>query len=78
MKLNILTGNSTEEYTISWLEINTPTENIVIQKDHAPCILELKPNENILFQLVTGKQETILIRDGFVHVSRNHITVIVP
>jgi F0F1-type ATP synthase epsilon subunit len=67
-----------EEYTISWLEIYTPRENIVIQKDHAPCILELKPNETILFQLNTGKQKTILIHSGFVHVLRDYITIIVP
>lgn len=78
MKLSIVTSSSTDEYTISWIELNTPTGNIVIQEQHAPCILELKPNEEVMFQLSTGKQKSVTIQHGFAHVSRKKITIIVP
>lgn len=78
MKLNIVTSNNTDEYKISWIELDTPTGNIVIQEQHAPCILELKSNEPILFQLSTGKQKSITIQHGFAHVLRDKITIIIP
>lgn len=78
MKLNIVTSSSTDEYTISWIELNTPTGNIVIQEQHAPCILELKSNESIMFQLSTGKQKSVMIQHGFAHVLREKITIIIP
>jgi len=78
MKLTIITSNATDEHSISWVELNTPTGNIVIQEKHAPCILELKPNEPALFQLTSGKQQTINIQHGFAHILRDRITIIIP
>ena len=78
MKLNIITSSATEEFLISWIELNTPTGTITVQKDHAPCIVELKKNEAIVFQLATGKQKSIVIQHGFAHVLREKITIIVP
>jgi F0F1-type ATP synthase epsilon subunit len=78
MKLTIITSSTREEQSISWIELNTPTGNIVIQEKHAPCILELTPNEQILFQLTTGKQKSITIQYGFAHILRDKITIIIP
>ena len=78
MKLNIVTSNDTSVYSVSWVEMNTPTGSIVIQEQHAPCILELLANEPIIFQLTTGKQKSITIEHGFAHILRDKITIIVP
>lgn len=78
MKLNIITSSAVDEFAVSWIELDTPTGTITIQKDHAPCILELKKNEPVLFQLTTGKQKSVMIQHGFAHVSREKITIIVP
>ena len=77
MILNIISPKETIHHEIVWLEINTPVGNMVIQKHHAPMIIELEPHKEIAYQLVTGKQQTIPISRGFVHVSRTEIKIIV-
>lgn len=78
MKLIIIRSSETDEHSISWIELNTPSGNIVIQEDHAPCILELKPDDSVLFQLTTGKQKSVQIKHGFAHILRDRVTIIIP
>lgn len=77
MNLNIITPHTTDSYEIVWLEISTPVGAMIIQKDHAPMIIELVPGQEISFQLLSGKQQSIGIVRGFVHVTREYIKVIV-
>lgn len=78
MKLKVITSSTETEHAISWIELNTPTGNIIVQEDHAPCILELTQNESALFQLTTGKQKSIIVPHGFAHITRKGVTIIIP
>ncbi|NBX77935.1 hypothetical protein EBQ93_01080 [bacterium] len=77
MNLNIVTPHAVDVYEVVWLEICTPVGSMVIQKDHAPMIIELVPGQEISFQLLSGKQQSIAVVRGFVHVTRDNIKIIV-
>jgi F0F1-type ATP synthase epsilon subunit len=62
---------------IVWVEINTPVGNMVIQENHAPMIVEIEPNSEILFMQQNGKQISIIVLQGFIHVTRQEIKLLV-
>ena len=77
MKLSVISPQTIQQYLIVWIEINTPVGNMVIQKDHAPMIIEIEPNSEILMMQENGKQVSVLVRQGFLHVTREEIKLLV-
>ena len=78
MKLSIIDTEKTVEHSVNWVELNTPVGNMVIQKQHAPTIIELTPNQELLFELDTGEIQSIQIKHGLVHVTRLEVKVLIP
>lgn len=76
MNLIISTPNYRSQFSVAWLEINTPTGNYVIQKGHAPAIMSLSPQKALTFRLKTGKQETLTVKFGVVKIDRESATVV--
>ncbi len=76
MKLVISTPLYHSEYSVAWLEINTPTGNYVIQQGYAPTIMILSPKKALSFRLKTGKQETVTVKFGIVTINRESATVV--
>jgi len=76
MKLILSTPLKRSEYSVAWLEINTPTGNYVIQKGHAPIILILSPGQSLTFRLKTGKKETLLVKHGVAKIDRTSATIV--
>lgn len=76
MKLILSTPLKRSEYSIAWLEINTPTGNYVIQNGHAPTILILSRKQPLTFRLKTGKKETLFVKHGVVKIDRTSATVV--
>jgi F0F1-type ATP synthase epsilon subunit len=62
---------------IVWLEINTPAGNMVIQEGHAPMVVEIEPNSELLFMQQNGKQISVFVLQGFIHVTRQDIKLLV-
>ena len=77
MKLHIISPYEIKEQTIVWLEINTPVGNMVIQNNHAPMIIELSKNTDIFFMLPSGKQSTVSVPQGFAHVTREEVKILI-
>ncbi len=77
MMLSIVTPLHTLDYEVAWLEVNTNVGNFVIQKGHAPTILVLQPQQEIIFRLKNGKEESLMAQSGVVEVTREKSTVIV-
>ena len=75
MQLIILSPLTKKTFTVDWIEVNTPTGNFVIQPEHAPTILTLSRNNEIIFQVTDGGQEKILVPAGIAHVTRNSLTL---
>lgn len=73
MKLNIITPFQKISKEVDWVEIDTKNGNFVILDNHAPTILDLQNNSNIIYGLKTGKQESHLIKRAIVHVKRDSI-----
>ena len=77
MKLSVISPHNIQHYPTVWIEINTPVGNMVIQKDHAPMIVEIQPNSEILLMQENGKQISILVRQGFIHVTRHEVKLLI-
>lgn len=76
MTLNIITPTFATEYQIAWLELTTASGSLIIHQGHAPTILAVTPYSQIIFKLKTGKQQTITVDHGIVHVNRKTIEAI--
>lgn len=77
MKLKIIDPYQVTEHTIAWIELETPVGNMVIQENHAPMVVEILPKSEILFLLNNGKQASQAIVQGFAHVTREEIKILV-
>lgn len=76
MKLTISMPHYTAQYAVTWLEINTPTGNYIIERGHAPMIISLSPQQPIIFRLKNGKQETFIVHQGIVKIDRESAKVV--
>ncbi len=77
MELIIASPDETRAFRVAWFEIETPAGNFVIQAGHAPTILTLVRNRPIIVRLKNGKQESLDMAGGVVHVTRTRATVLV-
>ena len=77
MKLSVISPHAIQSYPTVWIEINTPVGNMVIQENHAPMIVEIEPNSEILLMQENGKQLSILVTQGFIHVTREEIKLLI-
>lgn len=77
INLTIITPKKQESHVIEWIEANSSYGNLVIQKGHAPLIMTLVANKNMILLLKTGEKRTIYIeRTGFLEAHRNTVTII--
>jgi F0F1-type ATP synthase epsilon subunit len=77
MELTIITPTQQLVFTITWLELNTPSGNFVIQPERAATILTLSPQQKFTFCLENGKRESMLVRQGVAHITRNSATIVI-
>ena len=64
-------------YTIDWLEVETDQGNFVICPGHAPMILLLAANKEVIFSLTGGKQEQRVIKGGILEIDRLQATLFI-
>lgn len=76
MMLTITTPHSTTEHQIAWLELSAPSGTFTIYRGHVPTIVPLKPFSQIIFKLKTGKQQSLTVRDGIAHITRENIEIL--
>lgn len=70
MQFTILGPEEKKTFAISWLEVNTPQGNFVIQRGHVPSIFIVSPNQPLTICLNSGKQETFILPGGILEVTR--------
>ena len=78
MKLQIITTQRVIEHDISWIELNTPAGNMIIQPQHAPMIIELQPGCEMLYQKKDGSQDSVMIIQGVAHIMRHTVKILLP
>lgn len=76
MKFTIISPYDKKVYAISWIELNTPIGNFVIQPGHVPTILTLSEGEKITFGLANGKRESLTVKQGVAHITRDSATIL--
>jgi F0F1-type ATP synthase epsilon subunit len=76
MKLSIISPFSKKIVDIAWIELNTQAGNFVIQPGHVPIILTLTPGKEITFCLTNGKQESFIISQGIIDITRTQATLL--
>lgn len=77
MKLHIVSALHTRVHDVAWVELNSDAGNFVIQSGHAPMLLVLSPNKEIVFRLKNGKEESLKVPQGIADISRTETTVII-
>lgn len=78
MLLTIMSTSTFEEHHIIWIEINTPTGNLVIQDHHAPVITLVNKQEDVIYCFKTGKKNTLVLpHGGILKVTRTTALLIV-
>jgi F0F1-type ATP synthase epsilon subunit len=77
MELHIISPEQTITHSVAWVEVETIAGNFVIQPGHAPTILLLSPDKELIFCLINGKQESLLVPRGIMQVSRTAVTLII-
>ncbi len=60
MKLTIVSVKSKAEHEVTWMELNTPDGNFVIQPHHSPTTFVLSAHKEFIYCLKTGKHETLI------------------
>lgn len=76
MDLTIVGYTGQKKYTIDWIELNTPTGNYVIQHGHAPTILQLNEQKEMVFSLASGNIETIKNGATLAHITREKVIIL--
>lgn len=77
MKLFLVSPFAHKEIIVAWIEVNTPSGNLIILPGHAPTIVSLSPEQPLTYCLKNGKKETILVHRGMAEVSRDRATIVV-
>ena len=77
MELHIITPQKIQKYTITWIDLHTPEGNLIIQPNHAPMVLVLSPGKEVTFCLKNGKQESVMVTQGFIEIMRTHATMLI-
>jgi len=77
MKLFLVSPFAQKELEIAWIELNTPTGNIIILPEHAPTVLSLSPDQQLTYCLKNGKKETLMVHRGMAEIGRHNATIIV-
>lgn len=77
MELHIISPEQTVIHSVAWVEAKTIAGNFVIQPGHAPTILLLSPDKELIFCLINGKQESLLVPRGILDISRTTVTLII-
>ena len=78
MKLTLINPQHKYEYTVLWIEAQTPAGFLVIQPEHAPMIFSLVAGSNFTFMLDSHEKKVIhLMRPGFMEVTRNSVLALV-
>lgn len=76
MQLQIVSPDKKETYEVSWVELNTPTGNYIIQPGHAPMILTLSPKQPFIFAHKNGKEEIVMVDRGIAEINRMQVTIL--
>lgn len=76
MQLNIAMPMYKKSVSIAWLDINTQVGNFIIQPEHAPMIVSLLPNSQLMYCLSNGKTKTINVKSGIAHITREFVTLL--
>lgn len=76
-ELTCITPTSNKTIMVQWLELETPTGNLVIQEGHTPLITSLKPQCEVRFATTSGLIEGLEIRGGIAKIDRKSALIIV-
>jgi F0F1-type ATP synthase epsilon subunit len=76
MELHLVSPEDKRTLRVAWFEIDTPVGNFVIHLGHAPMMVTLLPEHDIIIRLQSGKEEIIHAHGGLVHVTRKRATII--
>lgn len=75
--LTIITPTSNKTIPIVWIEINTSTGGMIIQKGHCSTISILKENKEFFFKTEQGAVESMEVTGGIAEIKKDAVTIII-
>lgn len=77
MELTIVSPEKKEQFTVNWIEFNTPLGNQIIQSGHAPTILSLVAHKPFIVGLADGiTMQRMIFSSAFAHITRTNTTIL--
>ncbi|OGB97194.1 hypothetical protein A3F06_02280 [candidate division TM6 bacterium RIFCSPHIGHO2_12_FULL_36_22] len=77
MELVISSPLQRNVHDVAWVELNSDVGNLIIQPSHAPMVIALKRDSQVIYGLMSGKQDTITVVSGIAHVTRESVLLLV-
>lgn len=76
MKLNILSPTQSKSFDVKWIEVQTDKGNFIIQQGHAPIIVTITQNKELVLGLADGSTTVMNIMGGILEVKRDAILLL--
>lgn len=76
MELTVKSPTSEKRIDVMWVNLTSTRGNLVIQSNHAPTVFSLESGSQVTYGLSSGKQESIDITTGMVHVTRSSVLLL--
>lgn len=76
MELKIFGPEGSQKLDALWVELNTKLGNFVVEDGHAPMIVSLAPNKEVIYCLSNGKQELFTPTSGVAEITRTSVTLL--
>ena len=76
MELIITSPLHKDILNVTWLELNTPEGNFIVQEGHAPMIVLLTKESEIIYSLSNGTKQSRFAAQGIAQITRKMVTII--
>ncbi|MCL4380248.1 hypothetical protein M1466_02025 [Candidatus Dependentiae bacterium] len=75
MRVVIKSPTETLTNQVAWLEIQTAAGGMIIMQSHAPMVVPLKPNSQLIMMVGTLRQQYQVIH-GIAHIMREGVLIL--
>lgn len=77
MDLKIISSAYAKHHSVQWVEMSTSEGDQIIEEGHAPTVLFLKPDSEIVFSDGGNTPHKVLVKQALAHITRTNVTILV-
>ncbi len=76
LNLEIIAPDTSEKFSIEWVEIESPTGSFLVGPDHSPLISMIKQKSIIIYKKEKGEKVSLDAAGGIFKVINNDATIL--